>query len=76
MCKLQSVLGMKWVPYEDVFAYTFGMREAQQAILVKGHITNKREIVRIVMSLFDLLLVHGKILLQDVWAKECDQHMS
>ncbi|XP_062542335.1 uncharacterized protein LOC134210303 [Armigeres subalbatus] len=81
--KLESVLGMKWIPSDDVFVYTFGLREDLQSILAEGHIPTKREIARIVMSLFDPLgfiaffLVHGKILLQDIWAKgtEWDQQI-
>ncbi|XP_062538894.1 uncharacterized protein LOC134207184 [Armigeres subalbatus] len=81
--KLESVLGMKWIPFDDVFVYMFGLREDLQSILAEGHIPTKREIARIVMSLFDPLgfiaffLVHGKILLQDIWAKgtEWDQQI-
>ncbi|XP_062537897.1 uncharacterized protein LOC134206225 [Armigeres subalbatus] len=51
--KLESVLGMKWIPFDDVFVYTFGLREDLQSILAEGHIPTKREIARIVMSLFD-----------------------
>ncbi|XP_062542159.1 uncharacterized protein LOC134210151 [Armigeres subalbatus] len=81
--KSESVLGMKWIPEEDVFVYTLGLREDLQYILAEGHIPTKREIARVVMSLFDPLgfiaffLVHGKILLQDIWAKgtEWDQQI-
>ncbi|XP_058817854.1 uncharacterized protein LOC131681160 [Topomyia yanbarensis] len=79
--KSESVLGMNWLPYEDVFVYALGLREDLQFILLDNHIPTKREIARVVMSLFDPLgfiaffLVHGKILLQDIWAKgtEWDQ---
>ncbi|XP_058826881.1 uncharacterized protein LOC131686893 [Topomyia yanbarensis] len=81
--KSESVLGIKWIPYEDVFVYSFGMRDDIQRILHEDHIPTKREIARVVMSLFDPLgfvaffLVHGKILLQDTWAKgtEWDQQI-
>ncbi|XP_062713890.1 uncharacterized protein LOC134290723 [Aedes albopictus] len=71
----ESVLGMKWVPLEDLFLYAFGSREDLQHVLLEQHIPTKREIARVVMSLFDPLgfiaffLVHGKILLQDIWVK-------
>lgn len=71
----ESVLGMKWVPLEDLFLYAFGSREDLQHVLLEQHIPTKREIARVVMSLFDPLgfiaffLVHGKILLQDIWLK-------
>ncbi|XP_058817361.1 uncharacterized protein LOC131680666 [Topomyia yanbarensis] len=81
--KSESVLGIKWIPYEDVFVYSFGMRDDIQRILHEDHIPTKREIARVAMSLFDPLgfvaffLVHGKILLQDTWAKgtEWDQQI-
>ncbi|XP_062714070.1 uncharacterized protein LOC134290872 [Aedes albopictus] len=81
--KSESVLGMQWIPHEDVFVYALGLREDLQYILAENHVPTKREIARVVMSLFDPLgfisffLVHGKILLQDVWAKgtEWDQQI-
>ncbi|XP_058839323.1 uncharacterized protein LOC131694831 [Topomyia yanbarensis] len=71
----ESVLGMKWLPKDDVFVYTFAMRRDLQQILDDEHIPTKREVLKIVMSLFDPLgfiaffLVHGKILMQDIWTR-------
>ncbi|XP_062701849.1 uncharacterized protein LOC115265478 [Aedes albopictus] len=73
--RTESVLGMKWMPFEDVFVYAFGLREDLMYVLQETHVPTKREVARVVMSLFDPLdsiafyLVHGKILLQDIWAK-------
>ncbi|XP_062712397.1 uncharacterized protein LOC134289829 [Aedes albopictus] len=70
----ESVLGMKWIPAEDVFTYTFAMREDLRVVLEENYIPTKREVLKVIMSLFDPLgfvaffLVHGKVLMQDVWA--------
>ncbi|XP_058840296.1 uncharacterized protein LOC131695790 [Topomyia yanbarensis] len=69
----ESVLGMRWIPSEDMFTYTFTLRNDLQLILKNGHVPTKREVLKVVMSLFDPLgllsffLVHGKILIQDCW---------
>ncbi|XP_062708877.1 uncharacterized protein LOC134288337 [Aedes albopictus] len=74
----ESVLGMKWLPIEDVFTYSVVMREDIRHILEPRHIPTKREVVKVVMTLFDPLglisffLVHGKILIQDIWARGTD----
>ncbi|XP_062709047.1 uncharacterized protein LOC134288378 [Aedes albopictus] len=76
--KIESVLGMKWVPDSDIFIYTFGAREDILKILHTDHVPSKREVARVVMSLFDplglisYLLVHGKVLIQELWAKGTD----
>ena len=74
---VESVLGMKWLPKDDTFTYTFTMREDLRPVLANGHIPTKREVLKVVMSLFDPLglisfyLVHGKILIQEIWASGC-----
>ncbi|XP_062541398.1 uncharacterized protein LOC134209426 [Armigeres subalbatus] len=81
--KSESVLGKKWIPRDDVFVYMLGLREDLEYIIAKDHIPTKGEIARVIMSMFDHLgfiaffLVHGKILLQDTWAKgiEWDQRI-
>ncbi|XP_055622225.1 uncharacterized protein LOC129765813 [Toxorhynchites rutilus septentrionalis] len=73
--KTESVLGMKWIPRDDLFVYTFGDREDLQQILRQDHVPSKREVARLVMSLFDPLgfiafyLVIGKMLIQELWSK-------
>lgn len=73
--KLESVLGMKWLPKEDVFVYSLGLRGDILQILKNEHIPSKREVLKVVMSLFDPLgfisffIIHGKILIQDIWTR-------
>ncbi|XP_055589494.1 uncharacterized protein LOC129741739 [Uranotaenia lowii] len=73
--KSESVLGIKWLPKDDVFIYSFALRDDLKQILNEQHIPTKREVLKVVMSLFDPLgfisffLVHGKILMQDIWAR-------
>ncbi|XP_062705798.1 uncharacterized protein LOC134287620 [Aedes albopictus] len=70
----ESILGMRWIPGSDHFTYTLELRETLQEVLAENHIPTKREVLRIVMSLFDPLglitffLIHGRILMQDIWA--------
>ena len=79
-----SVLGMKWKIKEDVFTFSFSSNENIQHILREHHIPTKREVFRVVMSLFDpmglisLFFVHGKTLIQEMWAKgiEWDDQIS
>ncbi|XP_053692417.1 uncharacterized protein LOC128740870 [Sabethes cyaneus] len=72
--KTKSVLGMRWNPYDDVFSYAFSPKEEIMAIMDPTHIPTKREMLKLVMSLFDPLgfitffLIHGRILIQDAWA--------
>ncbi|XP_062715583.1 uncharacterized protein LOC134291618 [Aedes albopictus] len=74
----ESVLGMKWLPREDVFTFSLVMRGDIRHILEPRYIPTKREVVKVVMTLFDPLglisffLVHGKILIQDIWARGTD----
>ncbi|XP_065081034.1 uncharacterized protein LOC135703683 [Ochlerotatus camptorhynchus] len=69
---------MRWIPKEDVFTYTFAMRNDLQPILNEAHIPTKREVLKVVMSLFDPMgfvsyfLVHGKVLMQNIWATGID----
>ncbi|XP_040169438.1 uncharacterized protein LOC120903851 isoform X2 [Anopheles arabiensis] len=73
-----SVLGMKWKTGEDVFTFSFSSNESVQHILREDHIPSKREVLKVVMSLFDpmglisFFLVHGKTLIQEVWIRGID----
>uniref|UniRef100_A0A182I5D8 Uncharacterized protein n=1 Tax=Anopheles arabiensis TaxID=7173 RepID=A0A182I5D8_ANOAR len=67
-------MGMKWKPDKDVSAYSFVIRPEMKSILLKTHTSTKIKVLRIVMNLFDPLglffffLIHGRILLQEIWA--------
>ncbi|XP_049292260.1 uncharacterized protein LOC125768526 isoform X2 [Anopheles funestus] len=73
-----SVLGMKWKIEDDVFTFSFSSNESIQRIVREDHIPTKREVLKVVMSLFDPMglisfyLVHGKTLIQDIWVKGID----
>lgn len=70
----ESVLGMTWDPVDDCFSYSFNLRNDLSSILDEAHVPTKREVLRVVMSLFDPLglvshfLVHGKVIIQGTWA--------
>ncbi|XP_062558258.1 uncharacterized protein LOC134223135 [Armigeres subalbatus] len=76
--KVESVLGMRWKPFEDEFIYTLSFRDGLSKATESSHIPTKREMLKLVMSLFDPLgfvtfyLIHGRILIQDVWATGID----
>ncbi|XP_055542771.1 uncharacterized protein LOC129728359 [Wyeomyia smithii] len=73
--RIESVLGMKWIPSSDTFTYTVALRDNLKHVLEKSHVPTKREVLRTVMSFFDPLglisffLIHGRILMQDIWAE-------
>ncbi|XP_055545704.1 uncharacterized protein LOC129730413 [Wyeomyia smithii] len=75
---VESVLGMKWIPSSDVLTYTYVWRQDLQQALDDLHTPTKREVLRVVMSLFDPLgsicffLIHGRTLMQDIWASGAD----
>lgn len=75
---MTKILGMKWHPTEDVFIYKptndKQMTEIEQ--LCVG--TTKRQLLKIVMKIFDPLglvahiLIQGKIIIQNVWRDGTD----
>ncbi|XP_058817528.1 uncharacterized protein LOC131680834 [Topomyia yanbarensis] len=73
----ESILGMRWIPKDD-FTYAFAIRSDLLPILAENHMPTKREVLKVLMSLFDPLgficffLIHGKILMQDIWASGSD----
>ncbi|XP_055604719.1 uncharacterized protein LOC129752952 [Uranotaenia lowii] len=68
---MERVLGMYWKPKLDVFTYRTSMQ-------LEPLRPTKREVLRTVMSLFDPLgllsffVVHGKIIIQDIWRAKTD----
>ncbi|XP_058465085.1 uncharacterized protein LOC131438809 [Malaya genurostris] len=69
----ERVLGIAWIPSDDVFSFTTQFRKDLQPLLTGDITPTKRQVLQIVMSLFDPLgfisnyTIHGKILIQDVW---------
>ncbi|XP_062708649.1 uncharacterized protein LOC134288292 [Aedes albopictus] len=67
------VLGMLWQTAEDELRFSMTMKEEVQLVIDSQKRPTKRQILRCLMGVFDPLgllsvfLVHGKILLQDVW---------
>ncbi|XP_058811174.1 uncharacterized protein LOC131676064 [Topomyia yanbarensis] len=69
----ESVLGMTWNPADDCFSYSFNLRDDLRQILNELHVPTKREVLKVVMSLFDPLglvshfLIHAKVIIQSTW---------
>ncbi|XP_058827505.1 uncharacterized protein LOC131687443 [Topomyia yanbarensis] len=64
---------MVWIPENDIFVFDGLFKEEIQSLL-DGNVTpTKRQVLRVVMSIFDPLglvapfVVHGKILVQNIW---------
>uniref|UniRef100_A0A182PWL1 DUF5641 domain-containing protein n=1 Tax=Anopheles epiroticus TaxID=199890 RepID=A0A182PWL1_9DIPT len=72
------VLGMVWDPLKDVFKYTTNWRNDLMPYVLEKQRSTIRIALRIVMSLFDPLgligpiLIHGRILMQDLWRDNLD----
>lgn len=66
---VERILGLYWNPTTDTFTYSLQFVKLQT--LAEEHRPTKREVLRIVMSVFDPLgflthlLVHAKVLLQE-----------
>ncbi|XP_055527264.1 uncharacterized protein LOC129719873 [Wyeomyia smithii] len=73
--EFQRVLGMMWWTNEDILCLSTVVQEAIQKLIDEGERPTKRQLLKCLMGFFDplglwsALLVHGKILLQDVWRK-------
>ncbi|XP_062557088.1 uncharacterized protein LOC134221938 [Armigeres subalbatus] len=69
----EKVLGKWWCTDVDTFTYKVGWDRYGQALLEGQHRPTKRQMLRVLMSVFDLLgliaqfLMYLKILLQEVW---------
>ncbi|XP_062713212.1 uncharacterized protein LOC134290169 [Aedes albopictus] len=67
----ERVLGMYWRPDEDVFTFS-------STLATETKHPTKRQALRVVMSPFDpagllcFFLIHGKILIQDLWRAKTD----
>ncbi|XP_062716387.1 uncharacterized protein LOC134291935 [Aedes albopictus] len=72
--RIESVLGMKWIPASDTFTFSVSLRDNLLHVLDLSYVPTKREVLRTVMSFFDPLglisffLIHGRTMMQDIWA--------
>lgn len=75
---VESILGMKWIPNNDELTYDFIWRKDLKHVMDESYKPTKREVLRVIMSLFDPLglisffLIHGRTLMQDIWASGVD----
>lgn len=69
----QRILGLKWIPFDDSSTFTLNFHKVDTNVLSGQKMTTKREMLKVVMSLYDPLGLLGnyfvgtKILLQEVW---------
>ncbi|XP_055591419.1 uncharacterized protein LOC129743409 [Uranotaenia lowii] len=69
----ERVLGMHWLPAEDVLGYSTALPQELHDIITQKNRPTKRQVLRCLMSFFDPLgllaafILHGKVLLQDIW---------
>ncbi|XP_062704081.1 uncharacterized protein LOC134286482 [Aedes albopictus] len=74
----EKVLGLWWCTDLDTFSFKIGWNRYGRALLEGQHRPTKRQMLRILMSVFDPLgliaqfLMYLKILLQDVWRSGID----
>ncbi|XP_055623744.1 uncharacterized protein LOC129767148 [Toxorhynchites rutilus septentrionalis] len=74
----ERVLGMAWIQEKDVFVFSLQFCEKMRTLLEGTVIPTKREMLRLVMNIYDPLglvasfVIHGKILIQEVWRTDTD----
>lgn len=70
------VLGLWWDPSKDEFRYKLNFHKIAEKIMDGSQRPTKRQVLRVVMSVFDPLgfvghlIVKAKILMQDIWRSE------
>ncbi|XP_062538136.1 uncharacterized protein LOC134206436 [Armigeres subalbatus] len=70
---IERVLGMTWLTERDEFTFRFSLPDVLQCLVLGDAVPTKRRILRFIMSLYDPLglisyiLIHGKIIIQDLW---------
>ncbi|XP_058826865.1 uncharacterized protein LOC131686880 [Topomyia yanbarensis] len=74
----ERVLGMLWSPSSDELSFSTQMSDEVQTLIRMATRPTKRQILRCVMTLFDPLgllspfIIHGKVLIQDLWREGTD----
>lgn len=75
---IERVLGMFWDTTTDSFTFSLRYTKVTADVLEKKRLPTKRELLKLLMSIFDPLgllsyyLTHLKILLQHVWKSKCN----
>ncbi|HBK83091.1 MAG TPA: hypothetical protein DDZ41_05760, partial [Flavobacterium sp.] len=70
---IERVLGVWWNFAEDVFVFKLKFEKIDQQIFLEERRPTKRDILKVVMSIFDPLglisnfIIIGKILMQNIW---------
>lgn len=73
MGSVEKILGMYWDPNNDTFKYICRFARLQRDVLSDNSIPTKREVLQVLMSIFDPLgfisiyTIGLKILLQEIW---------
>ncbi|XP_065075304.1 uncharacterized protein LOC135699056 [Ochlerotatus camptorhynchus] len=76
--QVDRVLGMLWSSRSDELSFSTRMSDEVRNLLDSGARPTKRQVLRCVMSLFDPLglfapfIIHGKVLIQDLWRAGTD----
>lgn len=81
--QISKVLGMQWCVSSDAFTFRINYSKISNEILNDIRPPTKREVLRVLMCVFDPLglissyLILGKILLHDIWSSgiEWDEHV-
>ncbi|XP_074029259.1 uncharacterized protein [Leptinotarsa decemlineata] len=74
----ERIVGIWWGPKNDTFTFKINFHKIDKSLLDTGRKPSKREVLKVVMWIFDLLgflanfIVQGKILLQDIWRSKID----
>ena len=77
-CEADKILRMYWRTAQDMFIYNLKINDSNRSILEAEKVPTKRELLRILMSIFDPLglivniLIYPKILLQQIWRTKTD----
>lgn len=75
---IERVLGIMWMPIEDVFTFSTTLRDDLLPYITKAKTPTKRIVLQCIMSLFDPLgllapfTIHGKIMIQNLWRSGCE----
>ncbi|XP_033228869.1 uncharacterized protein LOC117180478 [Belonocnema kinseyi] len=75
---LQRVLGVIWAPDNDCFTFKTDFPKLNESLVSGEKILTKREMLRLVMSVFDrlglvtVLMLKTKLLMQEIWRRGTD----